>query len=104
MRNGVGAKEEKADIVQVLYFDGYGRASALDFLLNHAGIAYERKQIDPIMFYAGSAKKTFGGLPVCQRTDGSYMFETVPMARYVARHHGYYPTNPKEIYMNDFFV
>ena len=56
--------EDQADVVEVHYFGIYGRASPLDFLLNHAGIDYERKQIGPVKFTLGSAKKTFGSLPV----------------------------------------
>jgi glutathione S-transferase len=56
------------------------------------------------MFFAGSTRKTFGSLPVVQRSDGTYMKETVPICRYIARHHGYYPTNTLEALRNDWFV
>ena len=90
--------------MSVLYFNGYGRASPIDFMMNHAGINYERKQIHPVKFFGGSSKKTFNVLPVLQRSDGSYMRETVPMARYIARTHGYYPSNPVEAFRCDWFV
>ena len=54
-----------APIINVTYFPGYGRATFLDFMLNHAGISYERIQLHPVAFYAGSTKKTFGGMPFC---------------------------------------
>ena len=94
-------KETKADIVQAMYFNGYGRCSPIDFLLNHASINYERKQIHPVKFFGGSGKKTFGLLPVITRSDGSYMYETVPVARYISRVHGYYPISPRESFKCD---
>lgn len=97
-------KEDKVDIIQVYYFKGFGRASPIDFLLNHANINYERKQKNAIAFVAGPDKKAFNSLPVCQRSDGTYMNETVPMARYISRVHGYYPTNPREIFRCDQIV
>ena len=32
------------------------------------------------------------------------MNETVPLGRYIARHHGYYPTDPMEAFKNDWLV
>ena len=96
--------ETSAPIISVTYFPGYGRATVLDFMLNHAGVKYERKQLHPVSFYAGSTKKTFGGMPFAQRADGSYMQETVPIARYIARIHGYWPSDPKEAFDNDYLV
>ena len=46
-------------------------------------------------------KKKMDGLPVGERADGSLMNETHPMARYIARHNGLYPTSPIEAYWND---
>ena len=97
-------KEEKVDIIQAYYFNGYGRCSPLDFLLNHANINYERKQKHPVKFLAGPDKKTFKSLPVLQRSDGTYMNETVPVARYISRVHGYYPANVLEIFRCDQIV
>ena len=52
----------------------------------------------------GTTKKTYGELPVVKRTDGTYMRETVPIARYIARHNDLYPTDEIEIWKNDWIV
>lgn len=43
-------------------------------------------------------------MPFVQRADGSYMKETVPIARYIARVHGYFPADVLEAFRCDWIV
>ena len=49
-------------------------------------------------------KKKYGGMPFCERKDGSIMKETDPIARYICRQIDEYPTNPLDCYRNDYII
>lgn len=93
------AKENQVGIIKLYYFGDYwGRNSVLEFMLDHAGVQVAKEGISLLNFYAMGGKKKYGGIPVAERKDGFFMNETQPMARYIARHNGYYPVNPWEAY------
>ena len=46
----------------------------------------------------------FGFVPVIQRSDGTYMKDTGPMLRYIARHNNFYPSDPLEAWRCDWLV
>ena len=57
-----------------------------------------------MQWYVTGAKKQYGGLPVAERSDGTFMNETQPLARYIARHNGYYPSDPIEAWYSDYYT
>ena len=65
-------------------------------MLDHAGQEHTKEGISLMNWYVMGGKKRFGGIPVAERSDGTFMNETQPLARYIARHNGYYPANPVE--------
>ena len=73
-------------------------------MLAHTGKHFRYEPQSFPSFLVGGGKKKFGSLPVIERADGTFFKETVPMARYIARHNGYYPSDPMEAYKNDMFV
>ena len=102
-----GMHDEPENGVQIMKFyyfeDAWGRKSALEFMMDHAGLPFTVERIHPIKYFTGLNKK-MGGLPVAERSDGKWMHETHPMARYIARHKGYYPTDPLECYYCDMYT
>ena len=93
--------ETQASIVKIYYFEEiWGRKSAMEFMMDYKGIPFEVEPISVLAYYSWMKKK-LGGLPVCQRRDGTLMNETQPCTRYIARHNNLYPTKPIEIYWCD---
>ena len=94
--------ESQVSICKFYYFeDFWGRCSAIQFMMHRAGLPFEVRGINAIAYYTMGIKAKLGGLPVAERHDGTLMSETHPIARYVARHNGLYPTNPLDAYYND---
>ena len=96
--------ETQADVIRLYYFPVYGRASPLKFMLSYANVPHENVDISFPKFFVGGVKKRFGSMPVIERSDGTFMKETPPMARYIARHNGLYPEDPIEAWRNDWIV
>ena len=71
-------------------------------MLDKSGIPFEVVRISPMSYYTG-IKGKLGGLPVAERHDGLLMQETHPIARYIARTNGFYPTDPLECFYCDMY-
>jgi hypothetical protein len=81
------------------------RSSVSLYMMDHAGVHCERVELSPPWFILFGKKQMHGSsLPIFERTDGTFMNETVPVNRYIARHNGYWPTNPRECYDCDYIV
>jgi glutathione S-transferase len=70
-------------------------------MMDKANIPFEVQRINVLAYYTMGIKKKIGGLPVAERTDGTLMSDSVPLARYIARHSGFYPTDPMEAFWCD---
>ena len=97
-------RELQADICVVYYFPLFARASPINLMLSHAGKEFKFVAVSVPEWISGVGKKKYGSLPVVERSDGTFMKETVPIARYIAQHNDYYPVDPMECYKNDWFV
>ena len=74
-------------------------------MCDHAGLTIPKKEMTFVNWLFMGAKKNWGGsLPCAERSDGTFMNETQPIARYIARHNGYYPTDPIEQYWCDYWT
>ena len=96
--------EKKCGIIVVRYFIFHGRSGPIQSFLSHAGVPYEFKPIHPVKWMLGGLKKVHKSLPTCQRADGTWMLETLPMGRYIARHHDMYPSDPLEAFRCDWLL
>ena len=73
-------------------------------MLSYCKIPFKCRKVSVVEWTMGSAKKIYGELPVVQRSDGSFMKETVPIARYIARHNNLYPKDDIEAWRCDFII
>ena len=97
------SKESGCQIIRLVYFENlWGRKSPIEFMMYKAGLSFEVTRLSLLDYYGPmGAKGKLGGLPVGIRSDGTFMSETQPIARYIARHCGFYPTNPLECFYCD---
>ena len=98
--------ETQVGISKAYYFEGlWGRSSVALFMMAHAKIHVEKVEVGTIWYLTVGKGKMHGcGLPLFERSDGTFMNETVPVVRYIARHNGYWPTNPKDCFECDYIV
>ena len=89
--------------MEISYFPAYGRASPVLFICDFVGLKFKWVPITFAYWFTGG-KKAYGGLPVVKRSDDSFMKETLPIARYIARHNGIYPSNPLECHECDWIA
>ena len=101
---GQKGPETQADVHTVVYFPNWDRVSPIQFLLSYCKMPFRCKEISIIEWTMGPAKRMYGQLPVVQRSNGTYMKETVPIARYIARHNSLYPTDDIEAWRCDFII
>ena len=73
-------------------------------MLEYNNLTVEKVGLSIVSWYMGGYKKELGSIPVAVRSDGTLMSETAPIARYIARHNGLYPTVPIEAYWNDYIT
>ena len=78
--------------MKLYYFDIYGRAESIRFLLSHAKVEYENVNAGPIMGeLKESGKLEFGQVPLLETADGHRMVQSWAILRYLGRTYGYYP-------------
>jgi glutathione S-transferase len=75
------------------YFDIYGRAESIRFLLSHAKIKYENVLInnDTLKDLKASGNLEFGQLPMLETEDGKHLCQSWAILRFLGRKYGYYP-------------
>ena len=77
--------------MKLYYFDIYGRAESIRFLLSHAKVEYENVNAGPIMGeLKESGKLDFGQVPMLEH-DGKHLVQSWAILRYLGRTYGYYP-------------
>lgn len=87
--------------MKLYYFDIYGRAESIRFLLSHAKVEYENVNAGPIMGeLKESGKLDFGQVPMLEH-EGKTMVQSWAILRYLGRTYGYYPENPEVAYKID---
>lgn len=78
--------------MKLYYFDIYGRAESIRFLLSHAKVEYENVNAGPIMAdLKESGKLEFGQVPMLETADGHRYVQSWAILRYLGRTYGYYP-------------
>lgn len=87
--------------MKLYYFDIYGRAESIRFLLSHAKVEYEDVNAGPILGeLKESGKLDFGQVPMLEQ-DGKTMVQSWAILRFLGRTYGYYPENPEVAYKID---
>ena len=87
--------------MKLYYFDIYGRAESIRFLLSHAKVEYENVNAGPIMGeLKESGKLDFGQVPMLEH-DGKNMVQSWAILRFLGRTYGYYTENPEAAYKID---
>ena len=81
--------------MKLYYFDIYGRAESIRFLLSHAKVEYEDINCggDLMKELKESGKLEFGQVPMLE-TDGKRFVQSWAILRYLGRTYGYYPETP----------
>ena len=77
--------------MKLYYFDIYGRAESIRFLLSHAKVEYENVNAGPIMADLKKDKLEFGQVPLLETADGHSFVQSWAILRYLGRTYGYYP-------------
>ncbi len=77
---------------KLYYFDIYGRAEAIRFLLHHAKVEFEDVRVAGESFaeLKASGKLEFGQVPMLEH-DGKHLAQSWSILRYLGKIHGYYP-------------
>ena len=78
------------------YFDSYGRAESIRFLLFHAGIKFENVHHTPesLKELKDSGVLEFGQLPALE-DEGKFYCQSWAILRFLGRKYGYYPSDPE---------
>ena len=80
--------------LKLYYFDIYGRAESIRFLLSHAKVSYENVNAGPIMDnLKESGKLEFGQVPLLETAEGKRFIQSWAILRYLGRIYGYYPND-----------
>lgn len=79
--------------MKLYYFDIYGRAESIRFLLSHAKVEYENVNAGPIMADLKKDKLEFGQVPMLETADGKHFVQSWAILRYLGRTYGYYPND-----------
>jgi len=77
---------------KLTYFDIYGRAEAIRFLLTHAKVEFEDVRIsrEELAELKKTGKFEFGQVPILEH-DGKTLAQSWSILRYLGKIHGYYP-------------
>lgn len=83
--------------MKLYYFDIYGRAESIRFLLSHAKVEYENVNCggDVMKGLKESGKLEFGQVPMLETADGKHLCQSWAILRYLGRTYGYYPETPE---------
>jgi glutathione S-transferase len=87
--------------MKLYYFDIYGRAESIRFLLAHAKVEYENVNAGPIMADLKKDRLEFGQVPLFHTADGKDLVQSWAILRYLGRTYGYYPENADLAYKID---
>ena len=82
--------------LKLYYFDIYGRAESIRFLLSHGKIPYENVNVGNDNLLAtlkDSGKLEFGQVPMLETTEGKRYVQSWAILRYLGRIYGYYPND-----------
>ncbi len=79
--------------MKLFYFDIYGRAESIRFLLSHAKVKYENIHVngDSMNDLKTSGKLEFGQVPMLETKDGQHLCQSWAILRFLGRKLGYYP-------------
>jgi glutathione S-transferase len=80
------------------YFDIYGRAESVRFLLAHAKAEYENEYVKDMAALKPTLE--FGQVPMFE-VDGKHLVQSWSILRYLGRQHGYYPQDLETAYLID---
>ena len=96
-----GMQETGADIATLHAFENaHGKASPLKFMLYHAGKQYKLKE-HGIAGWVSYKKIKYGELPCIERSDGTFMKDTLAISRYLAAHFRFMPEESMENFWCD---
>ena len=89
--------------MKLYYFDIYGRAESIRFLLSHAKVAYENVYIngEKLQELKASGKLEFGQVPLLETEDGKQLVQSWAILRFLGRKYGYYPEDPETAWKVD---
>ena len=78
---------------KLYYFDIYGRAESIRFLLSAAHVAFEDVKItgEQLAELKAAGKLEFGQVPMFETADGKQLVQSWAILRFLGRTHGYYP-------------
>ena len=79
--------------MKLYYFNIYGRAESIRFLLSHAKVEYEEVDAGPIMADLKKDKLEFGQVPLLETSEGHRFVQSWAILRYLGRTYGYYPND-----------
>lgn len=90
---------------KLYYFDIYGRAEAIRFLLTHAKQEFEDVRIngEKLAELKTAGTLEFGQVPVLEH-DGKNLAQTWSIVRYIGKLHGYYPEDWENCWKVDSLV
>ena len=85
------------------YFEAYGRAESIRFLLCDAKVPYENIYHTPDTLKAlkESGKLEFGQVPMLETEDGKTYCQSWSILRFLGRKYGYYPEDPETAWKID---
>ena len=89
--------------MKLFYFDIYGRAESIRFLLSHAKVEYENVLIngEVLKELKESGKLEFGQVPMLETEDGKNLVQSWAILRFLGRKYGYYPEDPETAWKID---
>jgi glutathione S-transferase len=79
--------------MKLYYFNIFGRAESIRFLLSHAKVEYEEVDAGPIMADLKKDKLEFGQVPLLETAEGHRFVQSWAILRYLGRTYGYYPND-----------
>jgi glutathione S-transferase len=88
--------------MKLYYFDIYGRAESIRFLLSHAKVEYENVLIngEKLAEMKASGVLEFGQVPMFE-ADGKHYCQSWAILRFLGRKYGYYPEDPETAWKID---
>ncbi len=89
--------------MKLYYFDIYGRAESVRFLLAHAKQPYENVLVngESMKELKESGKLEFGQVPMLETPEGKHLVQSWAILRFLGRKYGYYPDEPELAYKID---
>ena len=84
--------------MKLYYFNVYGRAESIRFLLHHAKLPFEDIHInkDKLAELKTAGHVEFGQVPMFE-VDGKHLVQSWSILRYLGKTHGYYPVEDANV-------